>query len=62
MADHEVTAEQFTNILRACGHSEESMEQFHREFEKQHPSGHQAFLEWLGMTAQDAAIVRQKFS
>jgi hypothetical protein len=55
-----VTVEQWTNLFREIGLSEEKMMEWHRLFEKKYPEGHQSFLEWLGLDAARIKAIRSK--
>ncbi len=47
-------------ILRSCGMSEEDMWQWHIQFEKHCPEGHQDFLESLGIKPSEIQQIRKK--
>jgi hypothetical protein len=41
--------------------SEAAMDQWHRDFERQAPARHQRFLEALGLSAEEADLIRRRF-
>ena len=53
-----VTKEKFTAVLRASGFSDEDMRRLHTEFEKNAPSEHQEFLEFLHIPAAEIQAIR----
>ncbi len=53
-----VTKEQWVEMFRAIGLDEATMHQWHREFESRHPDGHQAFLEWIDIPAEEIVRIR----
>jgi hypothetical protein len=57
-----MNVEQFAEVFREFGLSDEEMERWHRIFEKRYPEGHQSFLEWLGIEAAIIQELRAKFS
>lgn len=48
----------WVGILRAAGMSDDAMDAWHRAFERQAPEAHQAFLESLGIGAEEVARLR----
>lgn len=54
-----VSVEQWVEMFRAVGLSDPQMHQWHAEFERRHPEGHQEFLEWLGLPAERIAQIRR---
>jgi DNA-binding transcriptional MerR regulator len=50
---------QWIAILRASGLNEEDMARWHREFERMAPAAHQAFLESLGIPADEIGRIRE---
>jgi len=44
-----VTVDQWKEIFRETGLSDNDMQKWHKAFEKSYPDGHQSFLEWLGV-------------
>lgn len=54
--------DQWVELFRKTGLSEEMMEKWHRLFEASHPQAHQNFLEWLKLPAEEIAAIRKRFS
>ncbi len=54
----EMNKEQWVGMFREIGLTDEQMRQWHRVFETRHPAGHQSFLEWLGLPAQEIERIR----
>ncbi|MEM7586195.1 MAG: hypothetical protein AAF560_22580 [Acidobacteriota bacterium] len=57
--DH-VTVDQWTDMFRAIGLKDAEMLQWHAEFERRHPQGHQGFLEWLRLPEDRIADIRRR--
>jgi hypothetical protein len=57
---NKVKLEEWVKRFRAIGLDEKAMGNWHRLFETENPEGHQSFLEWLGLSAQEAREIRQK--
>jgi len=55
-----VTVEEWVARFRAIGLDDAAMERWHRLFEQENPTGHQSFLEWLGLPAARIAEIRTK--
>ena len=55
----EVNVDQWVEMFRAIGLDETTMHKWHAEFERRHPAGHQAFLEWLNLPGEQIAEIRQ---
>lgn len=53
-----VTVEEWVASFRAVGLDDAAMHQWHRLFEQQNPTGHQSFLEWLNLTTDRIAAIR----
>ena len=53
-----MTKETWVSLLRAAGLDEEGMKNWHIEFEKTSPEGHQDFLESLGLDNEEVRSVR----
>ena len=53
---------QWVELFRKTGLTEEMMEKWHRLFEAEHPQAHQSFLEWLQLPAAEVTAIRQRFS
>lgn len=47
-------------LLRASGMDEAAMWRWHQAFEAEWPEQHQSFLERLGITAEEIALIRQR--
>lgn len=47
-------------MFKEIGLDEAAMKKWHRVFESRHPEGHQSFLEWLGLPAQEVARIRSE--
>ena len=54
-----VNVEQWVEMFRTVGLSDQDMHRWHAEFERRHPEGHQGFLEWLGLPAGRIAEIRR---
>ncbi|WP_163831054.1 MerR family transcriptional regulator [Spartinivicinus ruber] len=53
-----INKEQWVQLLRATGLTEEDMSRWHIEFEKAMPEGHQDFLECLGIDEAEIKAIR----
>ncbi len=54
-----VTVEQWKEVFRDTGLSDDDMQKWHHCFEKRYPDGHQDFLEWLGIETSYIEEIRQ---
>ncbi|WP_432473102.1 MerR family transcriptional regulator [Amphritea sp. HPY] len=54
-----VSKERWTAIMRASGMTDEDMRNWHVQFEKLEPQGHQEFLESLKIDAEEIKTIRQ---
>ncbi|SEM49287.1 hypothetical protein SAMN04489760_11812 [Syntrophus gentianae] len=54
-----VSIEEWKKRFQAVGLDEEAMQKWHRLFEEENPSGHQSFLEWLGASPEEIAVIRR---
>lgn len=54
-----VDKETWVEMLRAAGMDDRAMEQWHVEFERRAPQAHHAFLLSLGISEQEALLIRQ---
>lgn len=54
-----VTVDQWVEIFKETGLSEDDMKKWHQVFEKKHPEGHQSFLEWLGLEKSRIEEIRK---
>jgi hypothetical protein len=55
-----VNVEEWVARFRAIGLDEAAMEKWHHLFERENPSGHQSFLEWLGLSPERIEEIRAK--
>jgi hypothetical protein len=53
-----ITKKQWIEIFQAIDLSEEKMQQWHLEFEKRYPEGHQEFLQWIDIPADEISQIR----
>jgi hypothetical protein len=60
--EKKVTVEEWTTRFRAVGLDDDDMGHWHTLFERENPSGHQGFLEWLGLPEERIAHMRAKSS
>jgi DNA-binding transcriptional MerR regulator len=51
--------EKWVKLLRASGFTDDDLSRWHRDFERTDPAYHQRFLEFLGLPANEIAIVRE---
>lgn len=54
-----VTKDQWVEIFRAVGLTDDQMHRWHLEFEGRYPDGHQLFLEWLGIDETEIRRIRE---
>ena len=52
--------EQWVELFKAIGLNEQTMWQWHKEFETRYPEEHQKFLEWLNIAEQESMEIRRK--
>ena len=57
MKNH-VNVEEWVTMFEEVGLVEAKREQWHKLFERRHPAGHQAFLEWLGINSEEIDKIR----
>ena len=55
----QMTKEQWVELFRAIGLTEDDMKKWHRLFEDRYPEGHQSFLEWLGISVDEIRQIRE---
>jgi hypothetical protein len=60
MKSKNMTKEQWIKLFKSAGISRDTMNDWHGNFEKQCPAGHQEFLEWLGIPAVEISRIRQE--
>lgn len=53
-----VTVSEWVDMFKAVGLDADARRKWHRLFEARHPEAHQAFLAWLGLSADEIAQVR----
>jgi hypothetical protein len=60
--EKKVTVEEWTKRFHAIGLDDDDMGHWHTLFERENPSGHQGFLEWLGLPEERITTIRAKSS
>lgn len=58
MNDQAMTKEKWVSLFREIGLDDATMTRWHQLFESRHPEGHQSFLEWLNIPADDIRKIR----
>jgi hypothetical protein len=58
MSTTTVTKDVWVEMFRAIGLDDGAMHRWHQEFERRAPSGHQSFLEWLQIPAEEIERIR----
>ncbi len=58
MQSKNVNKAQWVAMFRQIGLDDTTMTQWHRIFESSNPEGHQAFLEWLSIPADEIVEIR----
>lgn len=58
--EKKVTVEEWNSRFRALGVDDNMMGHWHTLFERENPSGHETFAEWLGLPEERLAQVRAK--
>jgi DNA-binding transcriptional MerR regulator len=53
-----IDRETWVQVLRSVGMSQEDMDRWHAEFERNAPQGHHSFLRWLGIPEEEALAIR----
>lgn len=53
-----VKKEDWVAMFREIGLDDETMVKLHRLFESRHPQGHESFLQWLGIPAEEVEQIR----
>lgn len=56
-----VSKEDWVDMFRDIGLTQDQMGQWHRLFETRHPEGHGSFLAWLGLPSGDIAEIRERY-
>lgn len=59
---HSVKKDEWVKRFRDIGLDEAAMQNWHRLFERENPEGHQSFLQWLGLSAEQVTEIRQKYA
>ncbi len=54
------TVNEWADMFKTIGLSDEQMQQWHQLFESRHPETHQSFLEWLGLDEDRIKQIRNK--
>jgi hypothetical protein len=55
-----VSRDEWVDMFRKIGLTDEDMIKWHRVFEKRHPEGHESFLAWLGISSDERADIRTR--
>jgi hypothetical protein len=58
MKSNYVNKEQWVELFRAIGMTEETMLRWHKVFEERNPEGHQEFLEWINIPSGEIGEIR----
>jgi len=58
MSDEVMNKDQWVELFREIGLDDDTMLRWHRVFEGRYPDGHQSFLEWLQIPADDITRIR----
>lgn len=58
MSNAEMNKDRWVELFREIGLDDETMMRWHRLFESRYPDGHQSFLEWLQIPAEDINCIR----
>jgi hypothetical protein len=58
MNDKLMNKDQWVELFREIGLDDKTMLRWHQAFEAKYPSGHQSFLEWLQIPADDIGRIR----
>ena len=53
-----ISKDRWVAVMKAAGFSDDAMHNWHTQFEKMEPEGHQEFLESLGIEAQEVQRIR----
>jgi hypothetical protein len=57
---NQVKVNDWVEMFHEIGVGHAQMERWHKVFETRHPAGHQSFLEWLGLKAEDIDRIRSQ--
>ena len=55
-----VSVQEWKERFIAIGLDQNTMQKWHKLFEKENPAGHQSFLEWLGLSSDEIAAIRKQ--
>ena len=58
---HAVRKTDWVDMSKEIGLTDDQMNQWHKLFETRHPDGHEAFLAWLGLPANEIADIRNRY-
>ena len=58
MSEQKINKEQWIELFRDCGMTDDMMRTWHRAFEKKYPQAHQRFLSDLGIPEQEIKTIR----
>ena len=58
---HAVSKTDWVDMFKEIGLTDDQMNQWHKLFETRHPDGHEAFLAWLGLPANEIADIRNRY-
>jgi hypothetical protein len=58
MANEVMDKEKWVLLFREIGLDDAVMTQWHQAFESRYPAGHQAFLQWLNIPADEIERIR----
>lgn len=58
MKSNHVNKQQWVELFRSIGLTEDAMQAWHREFEAANPEGHQEFLEWINIPENEIREIR----
>jgi hypothetical protein len=58
MSDVAMNKDRWVELFREIGLDDETMMRWHKAFESKYPAGHQSFLEWLQIPADDITRIR----
>ncbi|MEW8350038.1 MAG: hypothetical protein AB2687_17140 [Candidatus Thiodiazotropha taylori] len=53
-----ITKKLWIELFQAIGLTDANMQQWHQEFENRYPDGHQEFLEWIDIPADEISKIR----
>ena len=53
-----ITKNEWIDLFKAVGITDDTMQRWHCEFERRAPEAHQSFLEWLEIPTDEIAKIR----